>query len=71
MGDPTQTTRTFGERLAEKRRAKGLSQKAFGQLVGLGYQQIGRYEAGTSKVDIETLVRFAAALDVEPGELVA
>lgn len=60
---------TTGERIREIRKSMGLTQKQLGNKVGIAEQTIGQYERGTLNPKIETLVRIAAALDVNPAEI--
>lgn len=59
----------FGRRLAQLRRAAGLSQQALGERVGLSRTSIVNVEKGRQRVPLHMLVEFAAALGVEPINL--
>jgi transcriptional regulator with XRE-family HTH domain len=54
----------FPERLRTLRKQKDLSQTELGQLAGLHYTHIGRFERGASRPSGDTLKRLADALDV-------
>jgi transcriptional regulator with XRE-family HTH domain len=54
----------FSERLRMLRKRKNLSQTELGQLAGLHYTHIGRFERGTSRPGSDTLRRLAGALGV-------
>lgn len=54
----------FPERLRSLRVQKHLSQEELGEIVGLHYTNIGRYERGLSKPNAETLKTLADALGV-------
>lgn len=54
----------FAERLRTLRKQKDLSQTELGQLAGLHYTHIGRFERGTSRPGSDTLKRLADALGV-------
>jgi len=54
----------FAERLRTLRKQKDLSQTELGQLAGLHYTHIGRFERGTSRPGSDTLRRLADALGV-------
>jgi len=64
---------TFGQRLRELRKAKGLSQRALGAMAGVNFTYISKIE--NEKLDFaqfpsEQLIRFmAAALDADVDEL--
>ncbi len=54
----------FSERLRALRKQKNLSQTELGQLAGLHYTHIGRFERGASRPGSDTLKRLADALGV-------
>jgi transcriptional regulator with XRE-family HTH domain len=54
----------FAQRLRELRKRNNLSQTELGQLAGLHYTHIGRFERGTSRPSGDTLKRLADALEV-------
>jgi transcriptional regulator with XRE-family HTH domain len=47
----TQADRYFGERIREARIAAKMSQHELAQLLGISYQQVQKYEAGTNRVN--------------------
>lgn len=53
-----------GGRVRIQRKLKGLSQGALGQMVGLTFQQIQKYERGASRISASKLYELAKALDV-------
>ena len=55
---------SFAQRLRELRKQKNLSQTELGQLAGLHYTHIGRFERGASRSSGGTLKRLADALGV-------
>lgn len=57
-------------RLAEVRKAKGLSQEKLAKLSGVHRVTIARYESGKCLPNIRTLERLSDALKVNLGELV-
>ena len=57
----------IGARLRALRVAAGLSQAALGEVVGVTYQQIQKYECGKDRVAASTLQMLAGALKVHPG----
>jgi len=59
-----ETLKGFAQRLRELRKNKNLSQTELGQLAGLHYTHIGRFERGTSRPSGDTLKRLADALGV-------
>ena len=62
--DMADTQDGFSERLRTLRKQKNLSQTELGQLAGLHYTHIGRFERGTSRPGSDTLKRVADALGV-------
>ncbi len=59
-----ETLEGFAQRLRELRKSKNLSQTELGQLAGLHYTHIGRFERGASRPSGDTLMRLADALGV-------
>ena len=57
----------IGARLRALRVAAGLSQAALGEVIGVTYQQIQKYECGKDRVAASTLQMLAGALKVHPG----
>lgn len=53
-----------GQNLKALRMASGRTQREMGELVGLGYQQIQKYERGENRTHVEELELFSQALDV-------
>lgn len=59
-----ETLEGFAQRLRELRKSKNLSQTELGQLAGLHYTHIGRFERGASRPSGDTLMRLADVLGV-------
>jgi transcriptional regulator with XRE-family HTH domain len=63
----------FGKRVRELRNARNLSQRAFGQLIGVSHTYVSKIENG--KLDFgdypseELIVKIAAALEADEDEL--
>lgn len=56
-----------GDLIRETRKAKGLTQKELGNLLGLGESgesRVNRYESGKQNPTVETLQKIAEVLDV-------
>src|ERR1700704_1060297 len=53
-----------GQRIRARRMAKGMSQTDLGNLLGVTFQQVQKYEKGVNRVGAGRLVRVAEALDV-------
>jgi DNA-binding Xre family transcriptional regulator len=64
--DPVQG---FGKNLRAARLEKGWSQEKLGKEAGLASVQISRVERGVRNVQLTTLVKLIAALDVDPDVL--
>lgn len=62
---------TIGERIRAIRLELGISQEDLGELAEINWTSIGKIERGASSPTVETLVRLATALSVEPGSLIA
>ena len=58
-------------RLAELRRAKGLSQQTLAERVGTGKSQIVKLERGERRLDVRWIARLSEALEVPPQALLA
>lgn len=61
--------RRLGQRIAELRRSRGLTQEAFAEKLGMLTPNFARIEQGRQNVTIDTLVRIGRALDVRIAEL--
>ena len=59
----------LGKQIRELRLAKGYSQENFANEMGLGRSYFGGVERGDRNVSAINLIRIAAALNVEVGEL--
>ena len=58
------TSKEIGAKLKELRKAMDISQEAFAEIMGVTYQQVQRYEAGTNKLNVENIQTVAHALGV-------
>jgi transcriptional regulator with XRE-family HTH domain len=67
--DPVQ--RRVGTAIASARAAVRMSQERLAAEAGLGQPVISRIEAGRRRVGVDELLRIAAALGVDAGELLA
>jgi transcriptional regulator with XRE-family HTH domain len=59
----------FGANLLRCRERAGFSQEALGFRASLHKTEIGMLERGIRLARIDTLIKLAGALEVEPGEL--
>jgi transcriptional regulator with XRE-family HTH domain len=60
----------FPERLTVLRKARGLTQQALADQVGIAVLQVHRYESGTSQPTLDVIRRLAIALGVSADMLV-
>lgn len=63
--------RRLGRNLRTIRRAKGLSQEAFADIVHIHRTYMGGLERGERNVTLKTVERIAAALGVDAGDLLS
>lgn len=61
---------SFGKRLIDARKNRGLSQDELAKMIGTKGPAIGRYERGVAKPTIEVAIKLANALDVSLDYLV-
>lgn len=61
--------RTVGANLRRYRQERGLSQEAFADLVGVHRTYMGGLERGERNLTLRSLERLAAAIEMEPLEL--
>jgi DNA-binding XRE family transcriptional regulator len=66
-----ETTRAFGERIRDRRLELGLSQEAAAVRCGIHWTQLGKVERGQRSLRLETIVKIAAGLEVDAGQLVS
>lgn len=60
----------FGERVRAFRKGTGLSQEALADVAGVHRTMVGHVERGEAMPTLMTIVRVAAALSIDPAELV-
>lgn len=58
--------RTVGENLRAYRKARGLSQEAFADLIGVHRTYMGGIERGERNLTLKSLERIALKIEVEP-----
>lgn len=59
----------IGALIAQLRKRQGMTQDQVAVLSGIDSSNVRAYESGRSTPNIQSLVRIAAALGVQPGEL--
>lgn len=70
VSDPKATRRVLARNVRRLRSARGLSQEALAEEVGLRQAQISEIESGASNITIDNLHRLAVALGVRAFELI-
>ena len=63
--------RRLGRNLRSLRKAKGLSQEVFADTLGIHRTYMGGLERGERNVTLKTVERIAAAVGVDPADLLA
>jgi transcriptional regulator with XRE-family HTH domain len=66
---PSSAPDGLGQRLGKLRRARGLTQRAFADVVGTSHQMVVYYESGRGNPPASLLPKFAKALKVTTDEL--
>ena len=61
----------FAENLRRRRRERGLSQEALGELCDLHRTEVSLLERGGRDPRLATIVKIAWALELAPGDLLA
>jgi len=61
---PSTVDAYIGARMRERRRALGITQERLGELLGVTFQQVQKYEKGVNRVGAARLQQIASALDV-------
>jgi transcriptional regulator with XRE-family HTH domain len=56
----------IGERLRLLRNSKGVSQMELGKVLGITFQQVQKYEAGSNRISASALLKAAQCLSVSP-----
>ncbi|KRQ99314.1 helix-turn-helix domain-containing protein [Bradyrhizobium valentinum] len=61
----TPTDKIIGERIRTRRLEKHISQSELGDMLGVSFQQVQKYEKGVNRVGSSRLMELAKALDIE------
>lgn len=61
----------IGKRVRKVREQRGISLEDLGHLAEVNWTTIGKIERGSSSPTVESIVRIATALEVDPGQLIA
>jgi transcriptional regulator with XRE-family HTH domain len=63
-------TAAFGERIRTHRQALGISQEALADRAGVHWTFLGQVERGQRNLTLHNILKLAAGLKVDPGELI-
>ncbi len=66
-GEPNPIDVHVGSRMRLRRTLLGMSQKKLGEVIGLTYQQVQKYERGSNRISASRLFDLARVLDVQVG----
>jgi transcriptional regulator with XRE-family HTH domain len=66
----SEATAEFGRRVRTRRNELGLSQEALADVARLHWTFVGQVERGRRNLTLHNILKLAAALEVDPGELV-
>ena len=70
MPEPvSEAAREFGARIRTARETLGVSQQHVAEQAGLHVSYLGQVERGARNVALHNILRIAAALKVQPGQL--
>ena len=64
VGGPDPVDRHVGTRVRTRRTLMGISQERLGELIGLTFQQVQKYEKGENRISASKLWRLCQVLDV-------
>ncbi|SMD18240.1 helix-turn-helix transcriptional regulator [Rhizobium sp. RU36D] len=62
--------RAAGARLCAIRKARNVSQEKLGAEIGVTFQQVQKYEKGTNRISISTLILISKALACHPMDII-
>lgn len=61
---------TLGQRIAEQRKARNITQVELAAKLGIAQQTMAHYEGGVSRIAVETLTELANALSIQVEDLI-
>lgn len=61
---------TFGRRVRSRREELGLTQETLGDTTGLHWTFVGQVERGRRNLSLHNILKLAAGLNIDAGELV-
>ena len=59
----------IGKLIAKQRKMKGLTQQQLGDMVGVGYRAVSKWETGLTMPDISNINELCKILDITSDEL--
>jgi transcriptional regulator with XRE-family HTH domain len=69
-GSLNEATRAFGDRVRERRNELGISQETAADRISIHWSALGKIERGQRSLRLETILKIAAGLEIDPGELI-
>lgn len=70
-GALNEATKTFGDRVLARRNELGISQEEAADRIKIHWSAYGKVERGQRSVRLETILKVAAGLDIDAGELIS
>ena len=67
----SEATAEFGRRVRARRNQLGLSQEALADIARLHWTFVGQVERGRRNLTLHNILKLAAALELDPAELVS
>lgn len=61
--------KAFAQRVSELRRSRMLSQKEFGEILGVSNKAVSKWETGESMPQMKTIIKMAEFFEISPDEL--
>ncbi|NTE81588.1 helix-turn-helix transcriptional regulator [Agrobacterium tumefaciens] len=61
----------IGAAVRDTRKARGMSQTDLGNHIHVTFQQVQKYEKGTNRIAVSTLLDICRALDVAPTDILS
>lgn len=66
----TDVDKEIGATIKAIRRTNGLSQSALAEKLGVTFQQVQKYEKGTNRVSVASLITICKVLDIPPSAVI-
>lgn len=65
-----ETDRAIGAAVRDLRRQAGMSQQTLAEALGITFQQVQKYEKGTNRVAVSTLIVICRTLGANPATVI-